>query len=78
MTYKNLTSEQEHWITSQVIPAPEVFILAYAGTSFKEWKVVDMLSYEDFLKRDATDWDNIARKKFPSAMLVKIYIARKE
>lgn len=78
MTYKNLTADKEHWIETQVTPAPEVFILAYAGTSFKEWKIVNMLSYEDFLKRDAEEWDKIAWKKFPSAMLIKIYIARKE
>ena len=78
MNYRNLTADQEHWVNSQCTPAPEVFILAYAGTSFKEWKLVDMLSYADFLKKDSVTWDEIARKKFPSAMLVKIYIARKE
>lgn len=71
MLAQSMTAEQEQWLLSQIKPAPEVFVLAYAGTSWKEWKVVAMCSHEEFLK--VNDWERRARNLYPSAMLVKVY-----
>jgi len=68
-----ITLEQEKWITSQVHPCPEVFIVAYAGTSFKEWKFVHMCSRLDFFK--ISDVEAFVRGQFPSAQLVRVFIS---
>ena len=71
MIAQTMNADQEQWLLTQIKPAPEVFVLAYAGTSCKEWKVVSMCSYEEFLK--VANWDERARAVYPSAMLVKVY-----
>jgi len=71
MIAQTMTADQEQWLMTQIKPAPEVFVLAYAGTSWKEWKVVSMCSHEEFLK--VANWEERARAMYPSAMLVKVY-----
>lgn len=75
MTTTKMTAEQERWILSQVKPAPEVFILAYAGTSYKEWKLFGMVSRLDYFSKDGSRWEADVMQKFPSATLIKVFIA---
>ncbi len=75
MITQNLTAEQEQWLLTQLKPAPEVFVLAYAGTSWKEWKLVSMCSHEEFLK--VRNWEERACAMYPSALLVKVYISNR-
>ena len=76
MNYRNVTEVQEQWIETQITPAPDVIIIAYGGTGgFKTWKLVEMISYEEFLKTSTEKLKNIAFQKFPSSMLVKIYVS---
>ncbi|MDD8013342.1 MAG: hypothetical protein PHX05_07685 [Acidobacteriota bacterium] len=73
MIVQNITADKEQWLLSQIKPAPEVFVLAYAGTAWKEWKIVAMCSHEEFL--EVNDWERRARDLYPSALLVKVYRA---
>ena len=73
MTTTKMTLEQEKWLLGQIKPCPEVFVLAYAGTSYKEWKIVAMCSREEFAKVE--DWEAAAKKEFPSATLIRVFIA---
>ena len=70
MIYEHLTPEQEQWVCTQIKPAPTVFLIAYAGTGYKEWKLVSMMTEEKFLKCDP---EALARSTYPSAMIVKVY-----
>ena len=73
MTITNMTLEQEQWMHGQVRPCPEVFVLAYAGTSYKEWKMVSMCSKEEYWK--VKDWTETVKSKYPSATLIRVFIA---
>ena len=66
-----LTLEKEEWIIGQIRPCPEVFILAWAGTSYCEWKMVEMCSEEEYQKVD--DWPGVAKRKFPSAKTIRVF-----
>ena len=73
MTTTKMTLQQEKWLLGQIKPCPEVFVLAYAGTSYKEWKIVAMCSREEFAKVE--DWEAAAKKEFPSATLMRVSVA---
>ena len=49
-----------------------LFVLAYAGTSHKEWKLVAMCSHADYFR--CADWEARAIAKYPSALQVRAYI----
>ena len=73
MTTTKMTLEQEKWLLGQVRPCPEVFVLAYAGTSYKEWKMVAMCSKEEYWK--VSDWEAAAKREYPSATIIRVFIA---
>lgn len=73
MIVKDMTAEQEVWLDKQIAPSPDVFILAYAGTSYKEWKLVAMMLAEDFLKLGPEQIEQMARTSYPSAQAYKVY-----
>lgn len=76
MRMQALTEEQEIWLEQRIKPAPTVFILAYAGGGVnKWWRLVAMLTEEEFLKKNMSDWESFTRSRYRSAMLVKIYRA---
>ena len=66
-----MTADQERWCLTQVKPAPEVIVLAYCGTSWKEWKVAWMGIEAEFCKVD--DIEAMVLKQYPSTMLIKVY-----
>ena len=76
MTESKLTLEQETLMLGNVRPGPEVFILAYAGKSFKNWKLVAMCSKEEYRQMD--DWEAEAQRKFPSATMLRVYMVNDE
>jgi len=72
MMIATMTLEQEKWMTSQVKPCPEVLVLAYAGTSHKEWKIVTMCSIVEYWK--VADWEAAVKRRYASATLIRIYM----
>jgi hypothetical protein len=50
-----------------------VFVLAYAGTSYKEWKMVAMCSMEEY--RKVADWEAAAKREYPSATIIRVFMA---
>ena len=68
-----MTLEQEKWLLGQIRPCPEVFVLAYAGTSYKEWKMVAMCSKEEYWK--VADWEAAAKREYPSATIIRVFMA---
>jgi hypothetical protein len=73
MTMTKMTLEREQWLLGQVRPCPEVFVLAYAGTSYKEWKMVRMCSRLEYWKVE--DWESTAKQKYPSATIIRVFMA---
>ena len=73
MTTIKMTLEQEKWLLGQIRPCPEVFVLAYAGTSYKEWKMVAMCSKEEYWK--VADWEAAAKREYPSATIIRVFMA---
>lgn len=57
----------------QIRPCPEVFVLAYAGTSYKEWKMVAMCSKGEYWKVE--DWEAAAKREYPSATIIRVFMA---
>jgi len=74
MLIQNMTAEQEKWLTAQMTPAPEVIILAFCGTSVKEWKLIAMCSLAEYRKVEPITWEKRATDRYPSALAVKVYV----
>lgn len=63
----------------KIKPCPEVFILAYAGTSYKEWKMVGMFTKKEYdEKMQTTTLEELAKKLWPSASLVRVFIVNSD
>lgn len=72
MTATKLTMAQERWVLSKLPPCPDVFVLAYAGTSRMEWKLVEMYCRNH--SRAHEDWEAVAREHYPSAKMVRVFM----
>lgn len=73
MTTTKMTLEQEKWMLEQIKPCPEAFVLAYAGTSCKEWKMVAMVSREEYLKE--SDWEAASKRVYPSVTIIRVFMS---
>ena len=71
MRLENLTEDEMEFIESQIKDSPKLFLIAYAGTSFKEWKLVGMYTLEEFLKLNSIV--ETVEREYPSAITYKIY-----
>ena len=71
MRLETLTENEMEFVESQIKASPKIFLIAYAGTSFKEWKLVGMYTEEEFLKLNSIV--ETVKRIYPSAITYKIY-----
>ena len=64
----------EQRVIFEATAPPEVIILVYAGTSFREWKLGATLSMDEY--RSCDDWQKRMLDHWPSAQLMRIYKVR--
>jgi hypothetical protein len=68
--------EYEGWIMSHIDTPPVVFVIAYAGLTYKEWKLVGIYTKENYLAK-LSKHDNDPRKLalsvYRSCMVVRVY-----
>ena len=76
MRLETLTEEQLIWLDTQIKVPPTVFVLAYAGTSYKEWKLAGMFTKERFAKIEQPIVKYVV-ERYPSAISYKIFRVEK-
>jgi hypothetical protein len=54
------------------VGVPDFIIMAYAGSSQREWKFCRHISAGEYFKHDAAHWESAARRYWPSALIVLI------
>ena len=78
MKFESLTEQEAEWFLHQLKPAPKVFLLAYAGGHYKEWKFVKMLTEEEWESKDKKYWIEKIKQLYPSVVAYKIYMVGDE
>ena len=72
MKILDLTLEQETVLVKST-GEPDVFIYAYAGTGYKEWKPVFAMTHVEFAEREYPAWQAKVQERYPSAIMMRVY-----